>query len=245
MEPSSKESSASEVILTQPSTGNIKVFSRFRPLNEKEKAMNSSSFIEFLSDNHTVIVNASDSPSGPLRFSYDYVFTPDSSQYLVYEIAAKSIVDSVMEGFNGTVFAYGQTSSGKTFTMTGPDIDDPDLQGIIPRMVRTVFENITSTDSHIEFTVKVSYCEIYMEKIKDLLDPEKNNLKIHEDRTRGIFIADITEEYVSCDEEVYEFMKLGTSNREVGATQMNEGSSRSHAIFMLTISQSNTLDLSV
>mmetsp|Transcript_1637 Transcript_1637/g.173 ORF Transcript_1637/g.173 Transcript_1637/m.173 type:complete len:82 (+) Transcript_1637:230-475(+) len=81
-----------------------------------------------------------------------------------------------MEGFNGTVFAYGQTSSGKTFTMTGASIDDMEFRGIIPRMVSTCFETIEETDSTVEFSVKVGYCEIYLEKIKDLLNPAKNNL---------------------------------------------------------------------
>jgi kinesin family protein 5 len=212
-------------------------------MNEREKSISMVSIADF-PDNRTVLVNSSDSPGVPVRFTYDYVFKPGSAQALVYEQAAKNIVESVMQGFNGTVFAYGQTSSGKTFTMTGPDIDDFEMQGIIPRMVHTVFEDISSTDSHIEFTVKVSYCEIYLEKIKDLFQPDNNNLKIHEDKTRGIFIADLAEEYVSSEEEVYALMKLGTSNREVGSTNMNEGSSRSHAIFMITVTQTNSVDLS-
>lgn len=212
-------------------------------MNEKEKNISMTSIAEF-ADNRTVLLNSSDSPGVPVRFTYDYAFSPGSPQILVYEQAAKNIVESVMKGFNGTVFAYGQTSSGKTFTMSGPDIDDFEMQGIIPRMVHKVFEDISSTDSYIEFTVKVSYCEIYLEQIKDLINPDKNNLKIHEDKTRGIFIADLSEEYVSSEEEVYALMKLGTSNREVGSTQMNEGSSRSHAIFMMTVTQTNSVDLS-
>ena len=88
----------------------------------------------------------------------------------------------MLEGFNGTIFAYGQTSSGKTHTMQGPDIEDIEMQGIIPRMVRTVFNRIETANESIEFTVKISMIEIYMERIKDLLDPSKDNLKIHEDK---------------------------------------------------------------
>ena len=109
----------------------------------------------------------------------------------------------VLEGFNGTIFAYGQTSSGKTHTMQGPDIEDLEMQGIIPRMVRTVFNRIETASENIEFTVKISMIEIYMEKIKDLLDSSKDNLKIHEDKTKGVYIADVTETYVSNDLEVY------------------------------------------
>ena len=109
----------------------------------------------------------------------------------------------VLEGFNGTIFAYGQTSSGKTHTMQGPDIEDLEMQGIIPRMVRTVFNRIETASENIEFTVKISMIEIYMEKIKDLLDSSKDNLKIHEDKTKGVYIADVTETYVSNELEVY------------------------------------------
>lgn len=111
-------------------------------------------------------------------------------------------------------------------------------------MVNTVFEHINSTPDHIEFTVKVAMVEIYMEKIRDLISPEKYNLKIREDRARGIYIEDVTEAYVSQDIEVYELMKLGNANRAISATNMNEGSSRSHSIFMMSIHQNNLQDLS-
>jgi kinesin family protein 5 len=142
--------------------------------------------------------------SGPSnhRFEYDYIFRPDDDQGLIYEKSAKPIIESVLEGFNGTVFAYGQTSSGKTHTMMG-DMTSAELMGIIPRMVGTVFEAIESAGDYLEFTVKVGYAEIYLEKIRDLLSPEKTNLAIHEDKNRGIFIADLTEEYVSERGEVY------------------------------------------
>lgn len=158
-----------------------------------------------------------------------------SNQKEVYDIAAKPIIDSVLEGFNGTIFAYGQTSSGKTHTMQGPDIEDIELQGIIPRMVRTVFNRIESASEHIEFTVKVSMCEIYMEKIRDLFDATKTNLKIHEDKKKGVYIQDINEKYIADESEVYDLMKVGNSNRSISATLMNAESSRSHSIFILTI----------
>jgi kinesin family protein 5 len=102
-----------------------------------------------------------------------------------------------LEGFNGTIFAYGQTSSGKTHTMQGPDIENIEQQGIIPRMVRTVFTRIESAQESIEFIVKVSMVEIYMEKIKDLLDPQKTDLKVHEEKGKGVYIADLTEQYIT------------------------------------------------
>jgi kinesin family protein 5 len=103
----------------------------------------------------------------------------------------------VLEGFNGTIFAYGQTSSGKTHTMTGSDIENVDLQGIIPRMVRTVFNRIDTASDAVEFSVKVSMIEIYMEKIRDLLEPKKDNIKIHEEKSKGVYMSDLTEQYIS------------------------------------------------
>jgi len=88
----------------------------------------------------------------------------------------------VIDGFNGTVFAYGQTGSGKTFTMQGPDLENIELQGIVPRMVRTIFNRIDNSNENNEYTVKVSMCEIYMEKIKDLLDSTKVNMQIKQDK---------------------------------------------------------------
>ena len=223
--------------------GNIRVVCRFRPLNEKETQLSNNICATF-EENKTVVINPSNDVSGPMRFNYDWVFPPQCEQKDIYEVAGKPIAEAVMQGFNGTIFAYGQTSSGKTFTMTGASIEDPQLMGIIPRMVTKIFDQIANSDEHVEFTVKVAYAEIYLEKIKDLLDPSKDNLKVHEDKTRGVYIADLTENYVSSEEEVYELMRIGTDNREVAYTHMNAGSSRSHSLFILTISQNNTLDYS-
>ena len=130
-----------------------------------------------------------------------------STQKEVYDIAARPIIDSVLDGFNGTIFAYGQTSSGKTHTMQGPDISDVENQGIIPRMVRTLFNRIETASENIEFTVKISMCEIYNERIKDLMDPSKDNLKIHEEKSKGVYIQDVTEIYCSEEGAIYALMK--------------------------------------
>lgn len=220
--------------------GNIKVVCRFRPLNESEKKRGSSLCVNFISDQTVSIIGES---SENLKFNFDKIFPPNSLQSDVYRTAAQPIVEAVMQGFNGTVFAYGQTSSGKTFTMTG-DPEDPDMMGIIPRMVNTVFDIIQTSDDCIEYSVKISYCEIYLEKIKDLLDTSKVNLKIHEDKARGVFIDGLSEHYVSADDEVYELMSVGSNNREVAYTNMNSGSSRSHSLFIITVSQTNSKDYS-
>jgi kinesin family protein 5 len=114
--------------------------------------------------------------------------------------------------------------------------------GLIPRMILSIFDEISNSDPYIEYTIKVSYCEIYLEKIRDLLDTTKTNLKIHEDRARGVYIGELTEKYVAESEEVMNLMKQGLENRVIGSTNMNQQSSRSHSIFSLTINQMNNRD---
>lgn len=116
--------------------------------------------------------------------------------------------------------------------------------GIIPRMVRHVFSSIANSYENIEFRIKVSLTELYMEKLRDLLDPNKIDLKIRSDKKRGVFIEDITEKYISSPEEVYQLIEVGRNSRAIAKTDMNDRSSRSHMIFILTISQDNTADLS-
>lgn len=158
----------------------------------------------------------------------------------MYDAAAKPIIDSVLDGFNGTIFAYGQTSSGKTHTMQGPNIEDIELQGIIPRMVRTVFTRIENASADIMFSVHVSMVEIYNERIKDLIDPSKDNLRIHEKQGKGVYLQDVSESYIESENQIYDLMRLGNKNRSTAATNMNAESSRSHSIFILTITQNNT-----
>jgi len=195
--------------MNDEANGEIQVVCRFRPLNDKELNISNAICVDFPSDKKSVSV-----PQGglsPITFRLDHIFTPAASQIEVYQIAAQPIIESVMQGFNGTVLAYGQTSSGKTFTMTGPSFEDQRTMGIIPRMVGNVFEFISFSNENLEFTVKVSYCEIYMEKIRDLIDTTRTNLKVHEDKMRGVFIENLSESYVNSEHEVYELMKLGSS----------------------------------
>mmetsp|Transcript_5893 Transcript_5893/g.9554 ORF Transcript_5893/g.9554 Transcript_5893/m.9554 type:complete len:364 (+) Transcript_5893:157-1248(+) len=188
------------------------------------------------------MTSESSSAFGRNEFDFDRVFDMKSQQKDVYDVAARPIIDSVLEGFNGTIFAYGQTSSGKTHTMQGPNIENVELQGIIPRMVRTVFNRIDMSSEAMEFSVKVSMCEIYNERIRDLFDPTKDNLKIHEEKQKGVYIQDISERWVVGEREVFDLMAVGTSNRSITATNMNAESSRSHSLFILTIIMNNTED---
>lgn len=144
-----------------------------------------------------------------------------------------------MNGYNGTVFAYGQTGAGKSYTMMGSDIDDDSSRGIIPRIVEQIFASILRSPGNIEYTVRVSYMEIYMEKIRDLLRPQNDNLPIHEDKSRGVYVKELMEIYVASKEEVYEVMRRGGAARATAATNMNQESSRSHSIFVISITQKN------
>jgi len=179
---------------------------------------------------------------GDASFTFDKVFGPSSTQQEVFDYVAEPVVGDVMNGYNATVFAYGQTGSGKTFTMEGASIHDDQLRGVIPRTASALFEAIAAADESIEFVVKVSYVEIYCEKIRDLLDEyrSKVNLPIREDKQRGIYISGVTEQYITGPEELLSTMASGASNRAVAATGMNSGSSRSHSVFTVEITSTNT-----
>eukprot|EP00128_Syssomonas_multiformis_P012542 Colp12_sorted_trinity150504_noHs@12263 len=222
--------------------GNVRVVVRFRPQNDLESSQTGQQTIaEFQNESSLVFQDA----TAKHQFTFDRVFAPSTTQKQIFEYAAKPIVEDVLQGYNGTIFAYGQTGSGKTFTMQGPSLEDSNMKGVIPRIVDMVFGCISSAPDTIEFTMKVSYTDIYMERIRDLLDPSKDNLQIHEEKALGIYVKGSTELYVSSPEEVMDIMKQGASNRAVCHTRMNSESSRSHAIFVLTIQQKNLADLSV
>lgn len=171
-------------------------------------------------------------------YVFDRVLPPNTTQEQVYNACAKQIVKDVLEGYNGTIFAYGQTSSGKTHTMEGK-LHDPQLMGIIPRIAHDIFDHIYSMDENLEFHIKVSYFEIYLDKIRDLLDVSKTNLAVHEDKNRVPYVKGCTERFVSSPEEVMDVIDEGKANRHVAVTNMNEHSSRSHSIFLINIKQEN------
>ncbi|BGP08659.1 hypothetical protein JCM10049v2_004506 [Rhodotorula toruloides] len=224
-------------------SNNIKVVCRFRPPNKIELANNGGeSIVQIDEEGTTVKLQSQEAMKGPdaQGFTFDRVFQMDTKQEEVFEYGVKGIVDDVMNGYNGTVFAYGQTGSGKSHTMMGPDIDSPEMKGIIPRITEQIFASIIASPANIEYLVKVSYMEIYMEKIRDLLSPENDNLPVHEDKQRGVYVKNLSEFYVGNSAEVYEVMRQGGSARAVSATNMNAESSRSHSIFVITIQARNT-----
>lgn len=163
----------------------------------------------------------------------------NSKQTDIFDFSIRPTVDDILNGYNGTVFAYGQTGAGKSYTMMGTDIDDDMGKGIIPRIVEQMFASILTSPSNIEYTVRVSYMEIYMERIRDLLVPQHDNLPVHEEKSRGVYVKGLLEIYVSSVDEVYEVMRRGGAARAVSATNMNQESSRSHSIFVITVTQKN------
>ncbi|KAK2850438.1 hypothetical protein Q7C36_009221 [Tachysurus vachellii] len=208
----------------------VKVMCRFRPLNESEITRGDKYIPKFKGEDTVVI-------SGK-PYVFDRVLPPNTNQELVYDACAKQIVKDVLNGYNGTIFAYGQTSSGKTHTMEG-NLHDSARKGIIPRISQDIFDHIYSMDEDLEFHIKVSYFEIYLDKIRDLLDVSKTNLAVHEDKNRVPYVKGCTERFVSSPEEVMDVIDEGKANRHVAVTNMNEHSSRSHSIFLINIKQEN------
>ncbi|KAL2895888.1 Kinesin-like protein KIN-7O [Bienertia sinuspersici] len=198
----------------------IYVTVRARPLSSED----AKSSPWKISSNSITYLNSSS------KFEFDRIFGEDCNTKDVYEARTKEIVSAAVAGFNGTVFAYGQTNSGKTHTMRGT-LNEP---GVIPLAVRNLFDIIQEVPDR-EFLLRMSYLEIYNEEINDLLVPEHRRLQIHESLERGIFVAGLREEIVASPEQVLDFMEFGESHRHIGETNMNLHSSRSHTIFRMII----------
>ncbi|KAL2157521.1 hypothetical protein VTH06DRAFT_6072 [Thermothelomyces fergusii] len=213
----------------------IKVVARFRPQNRVEIESGGQPIVTFNGPDTCTI----DSREAQGTFTFDRVFDMSSKQADIFNYSIKPTVDDILNGYNGTVFAYGQTGAGKSYTMMGTSIDDEEGKGVIPRIVEQIFTNILASPANIEYTVRVSYMEIYMERIRDLLAPQNDNLPVHEEKNRGVYVKGLLEIYVSSVQEVFEVMRRGGNARAVAATNMNQESSRSHSIFVITITQKN------
>nr|XP_027091553.1 kinesin-like protein KIN-7N [Coffea arabica] len=202
---------------------------RVRPAVDDEGSNGSGTFWK-VEDNRISLHRALGTPISGLSYAFDHVFDGGCTNSTVYELLTKDIIHAAVEGFNGTAFAYGQTSSGKTYTMNGSE-DDP---GIIHRAVKDIFVKIRMTTDR-EFLIRVSYMEIYNEDINDLFAVENQKLQIHESLERGVFVAGLREEIVNSAEQVLELIQHGEVNRHFGETNMNVRSSRSHTIFRMVI----------
>lgn len=166
-----------------------------------------------------------------VKFVYDHVFPAGFSNQGVYDTIASSIVKSSLDGINGTIFAYGVTSSGKTHTMMGDDI----TPGIVPHAIAEVFHLVDKMSKRKEYTIKLSMLEIYNEIVNDLLDPNNANLRLREDPRKGVTVEGTREERLKSADHALHVVAMGNEHRKISATAFNEGSSRSHTIIRLSI----------
>ena len=219
----------------------VRVMVRVRPFNERERNKSAKNCIDV--DVQLCQINLTNSSDTDLQkvFSYDAVFPTHISQQAVYEEAGFKLVDSVLDGYNGTIFAYGQTGCGKTHTMMGnPNVEQ--LRGIIPRAFEHIFGKIENSGDK-NYLIRCSYIEIYNEEIHDLIGRDwKVKLELKENADRAVSIKDVAMHVVRSVSEIEKLMDLGTKNRSVGETAMNKDSSRSHSIFTIYIEASEATE---
>lgn len=207
----------------------VQVVCRLRPPEDVRFQRANDSPVEII-DEQTLCINHKEALN---VFSFDRVCDATTSQEDFYQLVAAQAVDDILKGFNGTIFAYGQTGAGKTHTMFGPRHSP----GIIPRVSHHLFSQIEGASPDIEHTVEVSCMEIHMEQIKDLLNPQATEFAIHEDKDNGVYVKGLSHAFVSTEKELEEVVKLGNNNRCVSRTHMNTDLSRSHVIFRIVLSQ--------
>ncbi|KAM3134225.1 hypothetical protein pb186bvf_013645 [Paramecium bursaria] len=223
----------------QKKTECVKVVVRCRPLASKEIEEGKKKIVEVDQTRGEIRIQnvKNDGNDAERTFVFDQVFDTNSQQEQVYNNTALPIVENVMDGYNGTIFAYGQTGTGKTHTMEGK-WEPPHERGIIPRTFEHVFRVIEGTPN-IQFLVRVSYLELYNEEVRDLLSPNHlTKLELREKPDEGVYVKDLSRIVVRSVVELNEQLKVGRQNRKVGETKMNQESSRSHSIFCLTIESS-------
>ncbi|XP_061055274.1 kinesin-like protein KIF27 isoform X3 [Eubalaena glacialis] len=212
----------------------VKVAVRIRPLLCKEVLHNHQACVRVIPNTQQVIIGRD------RVFTFDFVFGKNSTQDEVYNTCIKPLVLSLIEGYNATVFAYGQTGSGKTYTIGGGHVASvvEGQKGIIPHAIQEIFQNISENIS-IDSKVKVSYIEVYKEDLRDLLELETSmkDLHIREDEKGNTVIVGAKECQVESADEVMSLLEMGNAARHTGTTQMNEHSSRSHAIFTINLRQ--------
>ncbi|XP_046857510.1 kinesin-II 95 kDa subunit-like [Xenia sp. Carnegie-2017] len=213
----------------------VKVIIRCRPMNQKEVSEGFERVVELdIKRGHVLLKNLAKQGEPPKEFTFDAVYDWNSVQRDLYDESFRGLVESVLGGYNGTIFAYGQTGTGKTYTMEGVR-SDPELQGVIPNSFDHIFKHIARTHDQ-QYLVRASYLEIYQEEIRDLLaKDQKRRLELKERPDTGIYVKDLQSFVCKSVKEIEHVMNVGNQNRAVGATNMNEHSSRSHAIFIITI----------
>ncbi|XP_078689569.1 kinesin-like protein KIF15 [Branchiostoma floridae x Branchiostoma belcheri] len=225
--------------VTSTEEDSIKVYVRVRPPDEAEDSYEQSMCLAVQAPNVIVM----DCKPDPRRYTFDHVADINTTQEAVFGAVGRKIIESCVGGYNGTIFAYGQTGSGKTFTMLGPLEDGDDfrheLRGVIPRSFEYLFNLISREQEKrgdaVEFVTRCSFLEIYNEQIFDLLDTASTGLHLRENIKKGVFVDGLIEQNVTSAVEAHQVLSAGWVNRRVASTSMNRESSRSHAVFTLTI----------
>ncbi|XP_070278658.1 kinesin-like protein KIF1A isoform X4 [Myotis yumanensis] len=222
----------------------VKVAVRVRPFNSREMSRDSKCIIQ-MSGSTTTIVNPKQPKETPKSFSFDYSYwshtSPEdinyASQKQVYQDIGEEMLQHAFEGYNVCIFAYGQTGAGKSYTMMGKQ--EKDQQGIIPQLCEDLFSRINdTTNDNMSYSVEVSYMEIYCERVRDLLNPKnKGNLRVREHPLLGPYVEDLSKLAVTSYNDIQDLMDSGNKARTVAATNMNETSSRSHAVFNIIFTQ--------
>lgn len=215
-----------ESLLSAKEADNIKVYLRVRPLNAKETAVNTQSLLT--TSANTVFLTRNKEER---HFTYDHVFDEQTTQEQIFKELGGGLVEQFMEGYNCSVFAYGQTGAGKTFTMLGENSEEV-FKGLKPRCLEYFFylhKQRLAKDS--ESLIKITYVEIYNERIIDLLTEKPVSLNLREDIQKGVFVENVKEVVVKSFADVNKLVEEGLSRRHVSSTDMNEQSSRSHSIF--------------
>ncbi|XP_059354196.1 kinesin-like protein KIF3C [Carassius carassius] len=214
----------------------VKVVVRCRPLNRKEESMGYENSVQMdVKLGQVALRNPKAGPGELLKtFTFDAVYDACSKQSDLYDETVRPLIDSVLCGFNGTIFAYGQTGTGKTYTMQGQWLD-AERRGIIPNSFEHIFTHISRSQNQ-QYLVRASYLEIYQEEIRDLLTKDHSKkLELKESADSGVYIKDLSSFVTKNVKEIEHVMNVGNQTRSVGFTNMNEHSSRSHAIFIITV----------
>nr|XP_008165474.1 kinesin-like protein KIF1B isoform X8 [Chrysemys picta bellii] len=226
------------------SGASVKVAVRVRPFNSRETSKESKCIIQ-MQGNSTSIINPKNPKEAPKSFSFDYSYwshtSPEdpcfASQNRVYNDIGKEMLLHAFEGYNVCIFAYGQTGAGKSYTMMGKQ--EESQGGIIPQLCEELFEQINdNSNEEMSYSVEVSYMEIYCERVRDLLNPKnKGNLRVREHPLLGPYVEDLSKLAVTSYTDIADLMDAGNKARTVAATNMNETSSRSHAVFTIVFTQ--------
>lgn len=239
-EPQAKEADTDEYVSQlQAGQANILVAVRCRPYSKKEKEQDQPNIVQILEDKVVVLLDLVEDGAEAYRvnrtkekqYAFDFAFQPTATQQVIFEKTTAFLLEGVLSGYNATVFAYGPTGAGKTYSMLGT----PESPGLMLNSVSRLFDRIEELKVEKEYTLKLSYLEIYNEMIRDLLSTAPEVLEIREDPAKGMLVAGMSEMVASSKEQVTSAIRLGNKRRTTEPTMANETSSRSHAVLQIVV----------